>query len=152
MGWWEQFKEDGRHPVQDVKVDSERKGLTKFRKDPDLFGTYIVIEPDDRMCDLIAIQDWVNEHPDLTLKRMPVADIMSLASSAGSALVYIDDHGVVDYCGNASRKGYPGYRELTIELRPSVAWYKVAPKTIEVLGKRYDLEELQEALIKLEAK
>lgn len=130
-----------------AKAEEPAKRLC-LRKDHDLFGTYIVVEPNTDLDDLIAIQDWVKEHDALHYVSLPVVDISGRADREGKTYICIDESGLV-FNNNGPHESW---RELTINLRPYMAWYNVAPKTIEIAGKRYDRDEAIKALSELTPK
>lgn len=130
------------------KPKVEKPVRLSLRRDHDLYGTYIVIEPDTDLADLIAIQDWVKEHSYLHYDSLPVSDIAGRANREGKAYICIDESGLV-FNNNGP---HHSWRKLEINLRPYMAWYNVEPKTIEVAGKRYDREEALKVLSTLTPK
>ncbi|AUS02898.1 hypothetical protein NVP2275O_317 [Vibrio phage 2.275.O._10N.286.54.E11] len=130
-------------------TSTDNNVLPKYRNpDNELYGTYVVVRPNMSIDDLVAIQDWVKEHPNLTLVTMPVADILANAKRNGQAHVCIDTIGNVSSDMNPHKE----FRELTLHLKPTVYWYNVEPAVIEVLGKKYDKTQLEEALRNIDSK
>lgn len=111
-------------------------------------GTYIEVFASTPMNELIAIQDWIKEQPGLKIASMPVADISTLAGRNGNCFVLIDIAGYVNY----GRGFHPEFRKLSFHIYPKVSSYTLEPAEVEVLGKRYNKKELEEALAALETK
>ncbi|CAM0031204.1 hypothetical protein VPHD349_0187 [Vibrio phage D349] len=127
-----------------LRRDTKPKTAPKPTKH-ELFGTYIVVTPEHRSEQLIAIQDWLKEHPTLTFLDMPYADVMAKALRNKKTYVCIDETGVV----TASIHPRHHWRELSPVLGLKVAHYKVKPITTTVLGKEYNSDELEKALASL---
>ncbi|CAL9974073.1 hypothetical protein VPHD134_0188 [Vibrio phage D134] len=75
-----------------LRRDTKPKTAPKPTKH-ELFGTYIVVTPEHRSEQLIAIQDWLKEHPALTFLDMPYADVMAKALRNKKTYVCIDETG-----------------------------------------------------------
>ncbi|CAL9968421.1 hypothetical protein VPHD69_0125 [Vibrio phage D69] len=131
---------DPRGNLKELEMDNN--------KDHELYGTYFVVTPDMSTDELTAIQDWAKSHRDITLRSMPIADILTTARGNGKAFIGIDETGLLD-----SKAGIPHYyRRLDFALSPRVCNYRVEPKTVKVNGKYYDKDELAEAIKHLEPK
>lgn len=111
----------------------------------ELYGTYIVIKSFHTSAQLLAIQEWVKNHPRLTFVDMPYADVKAKAEREGMAYVCIDEKGNV----TASISPRSTWREVIPTMEPRVVYYSVKPTTTTINGKAYDNEELEKALATL---
>ena len=117
-------------------------------QDEDLLNTYIKIPSGIAMMELVAIQDWIRDHKHLRYDSLPIATISGNAESRGITYLHINSDGLVyevDVIPNECR-------ELTLTMRPKVAWYEVEPACIKIGGVLYDKEEVFAAVKKLKPK
>ena len=122
--------------------------LEDLEKDHELYGTYFEIPAYMDSSEVLAIQDWIKDHPDLTFKCLPCADILGRARFNGTIRIGIDEKGVVD-----SSSGIEGHwRKVKLEFRPCVSYYTVEPKTVKIGDKHYDKAEVEELLSQLTPK
>lgn len=116
------------------------------KKDHELYGTYIVIDSNVTSGQMIAMQQWAQNHPALEYVRMPYASIMAKANANGRAYIAIDENGRV-----FDAKGpHLSWRKLEMVFCDEVSYYKVSSKTIKVGDNHYDVNELKAAIKHLE--